>query len=77
MKYFYGGEIHGEIVSCDEAAAIQGWSELKQLLKDLRDIYNVDKSSVFYNMDPNRSLDIIKDPSGKKKLQNEIDGGTL
>ena len=63
--------LHRESVSCDEAAAIQGRTELKQSLKDygLRDIYNMDQRGLFYNMDPNRSLDAIKDPSGKKKLQ--------
>ena len=64
--------LHGEAKSADLDAAEGGRKKLQEVLKDydLSCIYNMDESALFYNLDPSRSLDIVKNPSGKKKVKN-------
>lgn len=66
--------LHGEALSADLEGIDHGREVCHQVLKnyDLSCVYNMDESAIYYNTDPNKSLDIIKNPSGKKKIKTRI-----
>ena len=64
----------GESAGIDKKLITDGRKDALEVMEnfDIKDIFNVDESGLFYRMDPNKSLTTSSDTKGKKKIESQL-----